>query len=153
MLEFELRGVPTAYITAAGRVPMVARDGDGFSLSHATGSFLVEGWEEAGPQSDAVHRRLIHFGVHRRMRMSDVKEGDLVRYGGRDLRWEYPRKELEAGIRPGGAGAWSSTLDGVAGYRSIELRAHAAPVEGEEFDESVEEAVPQAVSILTGGRA
>ena len=153
MLEFELRGVPTAYITAAGRVPMVAPDGDGFSLSHATGNFLVEGWQNSGPQSDGVHRRLIHFGVHRRMRMSGVKEGDRVRYGGRDLRWEYPRKELEAGIRPGGAGAWSSTFDGVAGYRNIELRAHAAPVEGDEFDESVEEAVPQVVSILTGGRA
>ena len=153
MLEFELRGVATAYITAAGRVPKIELDGDGFSLSHATGDYLVEGWEDSGPQADNVHHRLIHFGVHRRMRMSDVKEGDRVRYGGRDLRWEYPRKELEAGKRPAGAGAWSSTLDGVAGYRSIELRAHAAPVEGDEFDESVEEAVPQVVSILTGGKA
>ena len=85
--------------------------------------------------------------------MSDVKEGDRVRYRGKDLIWEYPRMELEAGIRPSGAGAWSSTLDGVAGYRNIELRAAAAPVEGDELDESVEEAVPQVVSILTGGRA
>ena len=153
MLEFEFRGIPTAYITAAGRVPMVERDGDGFSLSHATGNYLVERWEDSGPQSDEVHRRLIHFGVHRRMRMSDVKEGDRVRYGGKDLRWEYPRMELEARIRPAGAGAWSSPFDGVAGYRNIELRATAAPVEGDEFDESVEEAVPQVVSILTGGRA
>ena len=153
MLEFELRGVPTAYITAAGRVPMIERDGGGFSLSHATGSYLVEGWQDSAPQPDAVHRRLIHFGVHRRMRMSGVQEGDRVRYGGRDLRWEYPRKELEARFRPGGAGVWSSTFDGVAGYRSIELRAWAAPVEGDEFDESVEEALPQVVSILTGGRA
>ena len=153
MLEFEFRGIPTAYITAAGRVPMVERDGDGFSLSHATGNYLVERWEDSGPQSDEVHRRLIHFGVHRRMRMSDVKEGDRVRYGGKDLRWEYPRMELEARIRPAGAGAWSSTFDGVAGYRNIELRATAAPVEGDEFDESVEEAVPQVVSILTGGGA
>ena len=60
--------------------------------------------------------------------------------------------ELEAKIRPSGAGAWSSTLDGVAGYRNIELRAHAAPMEGDKLDESVEEAVPQVVSILTGGR-
>ena len=153
MLEFELRGIPTAYITAAGRVPMVERDGDGFSLSHATGNYLVEGWEDSGPQSDEVHRRLIHFGVHRRMRMSEVKEGDRVRYRGKDLIWEYPRMELEARIRPSGAGAWSSTFDGVAGYRNIELRATAAPVEGDELDESVEEAVPQVVSILTGGRA
>ena len=148
-----MRGIPTAYITAAGRVPMIERDGDGFSLSHATGNYLVEGWEDSGPQSDKVHHRLIHFGVHRRMRMSDVKAGDRVRYRGRDLIWEYPRKELEAGIRPRGAGAWSSTLDGVAGYRNIELRAHAAPMEGAKVDESVEEAVPQVVSILTGGRA
>ena len=132
---------------------MVERDGDGFSLSHATGNYLVEGWEDSGPQSDEVHRRLIHFGVHRRMRMSEVKEGDRVRYRGKDLIWEYPRMELEARIRPAGAGAWSSTFDGVAGYRNIELRATAAPVEGDEFDESVEEAVPQVVSILTGGRA
>ena len=148
-----MRGIPTAYITAAGRVPMVERDGNGFSLSHATGNYLVERWDDSGPQSDDVHHRLIHFGVHRRMRMSDVKEGDRVRYRGKDLRWEYPRKELEAGIRPSGAGAWSSTLDGVADYRNIELRAAASPVEGDEFDESVEEAVPQVVSILTGGRA
>lgn len=153
MLEFELRGIPTAYITAAGRVPMIERDGDSFKLSHATGNYLVEGWEESGPQPDKVHRRLIHFGVHRRMRLSDVKEGDRVRYRGKDLRWEYPRMELEARHRPSGAGAWTSTLDGVAGYRNIELRAHLAPVEGEKFDESVEEAVPQVVSILTGGRA
>lgn len=83
--------------------------------------------------------------------MSGVKEGDRVRYGGRELRWEYPEKELEARFRPAGAGAWSSTLDGVAGYRNIELRAYAAPVEGDEFDESVAEAIPQVVSILTGG--
>ena len=70
---------------------MIERDGDGFSLSHATGNYLVEGWEDSGPQSDKVHHRLIHFGVHRRMRMSDVKEGDRVRYRGRDLIWEYPR--------------------------------------------------------------
>ena len=132
---------------------MVERDGDGFSLSHAKGNYLVERWEDSGPQSDEVHRRLIHSGVHRRMRMSDVKEGDRVRYGGKDLRWEYPRMELEARIRPAGAGAWSSTFDGVAGYRNIELRTTAAPVEGDEFDESVEEAVPQVVSILTGGTA
>ena len=153
MLEFELRGIPTAYITAAGRVPMIERHGVGFRLSHATGSYLVEGWEDSGQQSDDVHRRLIHFGVHRRMRMNGVKEGDAVRYGDRELRWEYPRKELEARVRPAGAGAWSSTSDGVAGYRSIELRAYAAPVEGDEFDESVAEAVPQVVSILTGGKA
>ena len=153
MLEFELRGIPTAYITAAGRVPRIERDGDRFSLSHATGSYLVEGWAESGPQSDKVHRRLMHFGVHRRMRMSDVKEGDRVHYGGQDLRWEYPRKEQEAGFRPAGAGAWSSTLDGVAGYRWIELGAYALPVEGDELDASVEEAVPQVVSTLTGGRA
>jgi hypothetical protein len=151
MLEFELRGIPTAYITATGRVPTIERDGDGFRLSHLTGSYLVEGWEDSGQQSDDVHRRLIHFGVHRRMRMSGVKEGDRVRYGGRELRWEYPEKELEARFRPAGAGAWSSTLDGVAGYRNIELRAYAAPVEGDEFDESVAEAIPQVVSILTGG--
>ena len=123
-----MRGIPTAYITAAGRVPMIERDGDGFSLSHATGNYLRETiWlrdgRPPGPQSDDVHHRLIHFGVHRRMRMSDVKAGDRVRYRGKDLIWEYPRKELEAGIRPRGAGAWSSTLDGVAGYRNIELRA------------------------------
>ena len=41
MLEFELRGIPTAYITAAGRVPMIERDGDGFKLSHLTGNYLV----------------------------------------------------------------------------------------------------------------
>jgi hypothetical protein len=152
MLEFELRGVPTAYITAAGRVPMIERDGDGFRLSHATGSYLVEGWETSGQQSNDVHRRLIHFGVHRRMRMSGVKEGDTVRYGGKELRWEYPRKDLEARVRLNGTGAWSSSFDGVAGYRNIELRAHAAPVEGDEFDESVAEAVPQVVSILTGGK-
>lgn len=152
MLEFELRGIPTAYIAAAGRVPMIERDDDGFKLSHATGNYLVEGWEDSEPQPDNVHRRLIHFGVHRRMRMSDVKEGDRVRYRGMDLRWEYPRKELEARLRPPGAGAWSSTLDGVTAYRNIELRAHAGPMEGEKVDESVEEAVPQVVSILTGGR-
>ena len=151
MLEFELRGIPTAYITAAGRVPMIERDGDGFKLSHLTGNYLVEGWTDAGPQPDNVHRRLIHFGVHRRMRMYDVEEGDRVRYRGMDLRWEYPRKELEARFRPSGAGAWSSTLDGVAGYRNIELRVHAAPMGGEKVDECVEEAVPQVVSILTGG--
>ena len=150
MLEFELRGVPTAYITAAGRVPTIERDGGGFSLAHATGNFLIEGWEDSGPQADAVHRRLIHFGVHRRMRMSGVKEGDRVRYGGRNLKWEYPPKELEAGTGPSGAGAWSSTFDGVAGYRNIELRAFPATVEGDEFEESVEEALPQVVSILTG---
>ena len=132
---------------------MVERDGDGFSLMHATGSYLVEGWEDSGQQSDGVHRRLIHFGVHRRMRMSGVKEGDRVRFGGKDLRWEYPRKELEARVGPAGAGAWSSTFDGVAGYRSIELRANAAPVGGNEFDESVAAAVPQVVAILTGGKA
>ena len=82
--------------------------------------------------------------------MTDVKEGDRVRYGGKDLRWEYPREEQEARFRPAGAGVWSSTLDGVSGYRWIELRALAVPVEGDEFDESVEEAVPQVVSILTG---
>ena len=82
-----------------------------------------------------------------------VKEGDRVRFGGRDLRWEYPRKELEARVKPAGAGAWSSTLDGVACYRSIELRANAAPVEGDEFNESVAAAVPQVVAILTGGNA
>lgn len=153
MLEFELRGVPTAYITAAGRVPMIEQDGDGFVLSHLTGSYLVEEWEDSGQQSDDAHRRLIHFGVHRRMRMSGVKEGDTVLFGGRELRWEYPRKELESRVRPAGAGAWSSTLDGVADYRSIELRAYAAPVEGDEFDESVAEAVPLVVSILTGGKA
>ena len=84
--------------------------------------------------------------------MYDVKEGDRVRYRGMDLRWEYPRKELEARFRPSGAGAWSSTLDGVAGYRNIELRVHAAPMGGEKVDECVEEAVPQVVSILTGGK-
>ena len=84
--------------------------------------------------------------------MTDVKEGDRVRYGGKDLRWKYPPEELEASRRPAGAGAWSSTLDGVAGCRWIELSAYALPVEGDEFDESVEEAVPQVVSILTGGR-
>ena len=152
MLEFELRGIPTAYITAAGRVPMIERDGDGFRLSHATGNYLVEGWEDSGPQPDKVHRRLIHFGVHRRMRLSDVKEGDRVRYRGKDLRWEYPRMDLEAGIGPRGGGAWSSALDGVAGYRNIELRAHAAPMEGDRVDECVEEALPQVVSILTGGK-
>ena len=151
MLEFESRGIPTAYITAAGRVPRIERDGDGFSLSHATGSYLIEGWEDSGPQSEKVHRRLMHFGVHRRMRMTDVKEGDRVRYGGKDLRWEYPREEQEARFRPAGAGVWSSTLDGVSGYRWIELRAFALPVEGDEFNESVEEAVPQVVSVLTGG--
>ena len=82
--------------------------------------------------------------------MSGVKEGDTVSYGGRELRWEYPRKDLEDRVRPAGAGAWSTTLDGVAGYRNIELRAYASPVEGDEFDESVAEAVPQVVSILTG---
>lgn len=148
-----MRGIPTAYITAAGRVPMIEPDGDGFKLSHATGNYLVEGWEDSGPQPDKVHLRLIHFGVHRRMRLSDVKEGDRVRYRGKDLRWEYPRMELEAGIGPRGGGAWSSTLDGVAGYRSIELRAHLAPMEGDKVDESVEEALPQVVSILTGGKA
>ncbi len=147
-----MRGIPTAYITAAGRVPMIERDGDGFRLSHATGNYLVEGWEDSGPQPDKVHRRLIHFGVHRRMRLSDVKEGDRVRYRGKDLRWEYPRMDLEAGIGPRGGGAWSSTLDGVAGYRNIELRAHAAPMEGDRVDECVEEALPQVVSILTGGK-
>ena len=147
-----MRGIPTAYITAAGRVPMIERDGDGFKLSHATGDYLIRGWEASGPQPDNVHRGLIHFGVHRRMRMHDVKEGDRVRYRGRDLRWEYPRKELEARFRPSGAGAWSSTLDGVAGYRYIELRANAGPMEGDIVDECVEEAVPQVVSILTGGR-
>ena len=151
MLEFELRGIPTAYITAAGRVPMIERDGDGFKLSHATGNYLIEGWEDSGPQPDKVHQRLIHFGVHRRMRMYGVKEGDRVRYRGKDLRWEYPRVELEAGIRPRGGGAWSSTLDGVAGYRHIELRAHAAPMKGDKVDECVEEALPQVVSILTSG--
>ena len=85
--------------------------------------------------------------------MSGVKEGDTVRYGGRELRWEYPRKELEARVRPAGAGAWSSTCDGISAYRNIELRAYMAPVEGDEFDESVAEAVPQVVSILTGGKA
>ena len=147
-----MRGIPTAYITAAGRVPKIERDGVGFRLSHATGSYLVEEWEDSGQQSDAVHRRLVHFGVHRRMRMSGVKEGDAVRYGDRELRWEYPPKDLEARAKPAGAGAWSSTSDGVAGYRSIELRAYAAPVGGDEFDESVAEAVPQVVSILTGGK-
>ena len=147
-----MRGIPTAYITAAGRVPMIERDDDGFKLSHLTGNYLVEGWADAGPQPDNVHRRLIHFGVHRRMRLNDVKEGDRVRYRGKHMRWEYPRKELEARFRPSGAGAWSSKLDGVAGYRNIELRAHAAPMEGEKVDECVEEAVPQVVSILTGER-
>ena len=116
----------------------------------ATGSYLVEQWEDSGQQSDDVHHRLIHFGVHRRMRMNGVKEGDTVHYVDRELRWEYPRQELEAKVKP--AGAWSSTLDGITGYQSIELRAYAAPVEGDEFDESVAEAVPQVVAILMGGK-
>ena len=84
----------------------------------ATGSYLVKKWEDSGQQSDDVHHRLIHFGVHRRMRMNGVKEGDTVHYVDRELRWEYPRQELEAKVKP--AGAWSSTLDGITGYQSIE---------------------------------
>ena len=116
MLEFELRGIPTAYITAAGRVPMVERDGDGFSLSHATGNYLVEGWEDSGPQSDEVHRRLIHFGVHRRMRMSDVKEGIGFATAVRTCDGSILER-AEARIRACWSRAWSSTFDGVAGYR------------------------------------
>ena len=152
MLEFELRGIPTAYITAAGRVPMIECGGDGFKLSHVTGNYLVEKWDESSQQSDDVHRRLIHFGVHRRMRLKGVKEGDTIRYRGRGLQWEYPSEELTAKVRPPGAGVWSSTADGVEAYKNIELRAKASPVDGDEFDESVVEAVQQVLSILTGGR-
>ena len=70
----------------------------------ATGSYLVKKWEDSGQQSDDVHHKLIHFGVHRRMRMNGVKEGDTVHYVDRELRWEYPRQELEAKVKPAAPG-------------------------------------------------
>ena len=87
MLEFETRGIPTAYISAATRVPMVEYDGDGIKRTDATGNYLIQGLENSGLQPDNVHRRPIHFGVHGRMRLSHVKEGDRIHYRGKELRW------------------------------------------------------------------
>ncbi len=64
--------------------------------------------------------------------------------------WTYPRKEKEAGVKLAGTGAWSSRLDGIVGYRSVDLPPDRAPVEGHDFEQCVELAVPQVVSILTG---
>lgn len=151
MLEIELRGVPTAYITARGRVPVVRRTKNGYHLTHRTEEGLAADWNESGPQSDGLQRSLIHFGIHRVMRLGGVKEGDRVSMGGKVVRWEYPREEMEARIKLSGTGAWSSKLDGIIGYRSVDLTAaDRAPVEGDVFDECVALAVPQVVSILTG---
>ncbi len=79
-----------------------------------------------------------------------MKEGDHVIMGGKKLRWTYPRKELEARVKPAGIGAWSSRKDGIIGYRSIDLSPDRAPVEGDDFEACVRIAVPEVVSILTG---
>ena len=151
MLEIELRGIPTAYIAARGRVPVVKRTKGGFRLTHRVDAGFAEDWNDCGQQSDSLQRSLIHFGIHRVMRLGGVKEGDRVRMGGKEVQWEYPREEMEARIKLSGTGAWSSKLDGIIGYRSVDLTAaDRAPVEGDLFDECVALAVPQVVSILTG---
>jgi hypothetical protein len=85
------------------------------------------------------------------MRLGGVKEGDSVSFGGKDIRWEYAPEEMEAKKKMSGTGTWSSKLDGIIGFRSVDLRAaDRAPAEGDLLDECVELAVPQVVSILTG---
>ena len=150
ILEIELKGVPTAYITARGRVPVVKRVKGGFHLTHRTEAEMVRDWNDSGPQPDELRRSLIHFGIQRVMRLGGVKEGDRVTIRDRQVRWEYA-PEMEAKKKLAGTGTWSSKLDGVIGYKSVDLTiADRAPAGGELLEECVNLAVPQVVSILTG---
>ena len=97
-----------------------------------------------------AERQISKFGYHRALRMAGCESGSTVGLPGGTVSWSYPPLEEELKWMPAGFGKWSSRLDGIRNFETVEVEDPPPRMKGREAETVVEGLLPQVISILTG---